>query len=174
MALSTFGALVLVMGVGFSFAIARPQPRALVVYTDPAGFDVVVGDVAQVPPGAPQRLIDPLNATLKKANEEPKLVASSELQAKLIESGVWARASLPAVTRTTVGALLPLLIAALGILALAFAVPAFFVGDGKNRALARVVAVVVVVAATAVVVDRGALSWPGRAAWRATPRLEWK
>ncbi|MDP2343917.1 MAG: serine/threonine-protein kinase [Deltaproteobacteria bacterium] len=174
-ALSTFGALVLVMGVAFSFAIARPVPRAFVAFADPAGFDVVVGDPSHAPGGQPWRLIDPLNATLLKAGDpQPKAVLPAELQARLTETGVWTRAALPATTRTKFAALLPVLIAALGLLALAFAVPAFVIGSARPRLAVRVILLLAVVGAAVVIVEDGALSWPGRAAWREQPRLEWR
>jgi hypothetical protein len=173
-ALSTFGALVLVMGVAFSFAIARPVPRAFVVYGDPAGFDVVV-DPGHVPAGAPWRLVDPMNASLQRSGETvAKIAPPPELQQKLTESGVWARASLPSTTRTKFAALLPVLIAALGLLALAFAVPAFVVGSPRARLAVRVVLLLAVVGGAVVIVEDGALSWPGRATWRQTPKLEWR
>ncbi len=161
--------------MGFSFAIVRPPLRSVVVYRDPAGIDVVVVGPAQVPPGAPQRLVDVAQPVLRRAGDvEARPVPAAELQQRLTDAGVWARASLPSTRRTLLAALLPVLIAALGLLALALAVPAFFVRQGRNRLLAQAALVAVVVVVAAVVVERGALSWPGRAAFRQHPRLEWR
>lgn len=172
-ALSTFGALVLVMGVGFSFAIARPQPRFL-VYADAKGTDVVVGDAAAIPATAVARPLDLQAPSLRRAGAvtaEP--VDPAELSRQLKTSGVWARASLPSTTRTTLAALLPVLITALGLLALAFALPVFLV-RGTRQLVLRLVFLASVVLATVAGVERGVLSWPGRAAWNNQPTLEWK
>jgi len=171
-ALSTFGALVLVMGVGFSFAISRPTPHFL-VYTDANGADVIVGDAVAVPANVQPRPLSLQAPSLRRAGGAEQPVDPTELNSQLKSSGVWARASLPSTTRTTVAALLPVLITALGLFALAFAVPVFVV-RAPRQLLLRVVFVAVAALATFASIQWGALSWPGRAAWQQQATLEWK
>ncbi len=173
-ALSTFGLLVTIIGIGFSLANKAPEPRAFAVYRDAKGFDVVVAEVAHAPPG--HRFIDPAQSAflLKSGDEEAKPVPPDELKRRLIESGVWSRAALPSTSHAHFAALLPVMIVMLGLLALAFALPTFFVQAAGPRAGLRIGLLLAVVVAAVVVLERGALSWPGRASWREQPRLEWR
>lgn len=146
----------------------------LQVYADPAGFDVVVAAADHVPVGAVARPLDVTQPLLKRAADAAAVpVAADVLRAQLEQSGVWARASMPSTSRATTAALLPVVIAALGLLALAFALPGFLAGGGMRWGLCAA-AVVVVGALTALVVMNGALSWPGRKALAEQPKLEWR
>jgi serine/threonine-protein kinase len=172
-AVGTFGALVVLMGIGFSFAMPTPQPH-FVVYQDLAGHSVVVGDRAQVPVGRASQDLDVTRAALtKSAEKEPTLVDAAELEARLKSSGVWARATLPMTSKAKTAALLPLLIVGIGLLALAFAVPSAVL-RGTSRLGLQATLMVLTVALVLVMLQRGGLSWPGYGAFQATPTLEWK
>jgi hypothetical protein len=67
---------------------------------------------------------------------------------------------------------LPVLIAGLGILALALALPSVLLRGRGARIAAQLSLLLVCAAVIAFVLDRGALSWPGLQTWRSTPRLE--
>ena len=174
-AAATFGGLAVVMGIGVSFAIPTPAPRSFVAYADPAGYDVVVADVAHVPPGRPSRPVDPAAASLLRSGDlEPQQVSGSLLETRLRETGVWSRAALPTSSKGHLAALLPLIIVALGALALALAVPAIVRGPSTARTGLQAALVVVVLAIVGGIVQVGGLAWPGRAAYDARPRLEWR
>jgi serine/threonine-protein kinase len=174
-AVATFGGLVLVIGVVFSLLMPRAQPH-FYAFTDAGGFDVLVGDREHVPPNAVVREIIPsTNPLLRRAGAVGLApVPGDELVAQLRTSGVWARASVPSTPRGRVAAVMPVVIVALGLLALAFALPTFVVrSPGALRAV-RAAATVVVLAVVGVVVQVGGLGWPGRAVASSTPRLEWR
>ena len=176
MALATFGALIFMMGVGFSFAITRGAPKQVYAYSTSDGADVIVADLVDVPAGSTSRAIDVKNAqTLKTSAGDAKLVAPDQLQRRLMQSGIWTRASLPSTTRTQFSALLPVLIAAMGLLALAFALPAFLVSSKRVRLGVQVALLLAASCLTGLAVEYGVLSWPGRAAWRGeAPHLQWQ
>ena len=97
---------------------------------------------------------------------------ADELAAKLAASGVGARASLPMSPRGTLAILLPVLIAGLGILALALAVPSLLIAGRGARIAAQLLLLLVSAAVMGLILERGALSWPGMQTWRSAPRLE--
>jgi len=171
----TFGALVVVMGIAFSSMTPPPVPRAFVSYLDPAGFSVVVADPAHVPVGRASEQLDQANPKLLKAGElEVAAVAAPVLEERLKSSGVWARASLPSTSKAKTAAMLPLIIVAIGLLALAFAVPSVLMRAGGRRLGLQGVLMALSVALVLIMLQRGGLSWPGYAAWSNTPRLEWR
>ena len=157
-----------------SFAISTPAPRSFVAYADPAGYDVVVANAAHVPAGRPGRPIDPAAASLLRAGDlEPQQVAPKLLETRLRDSGVWARASLPMSPKGLLASLLPLIILALGALALAVALP-IVVLSGPRRLAMQVGLIVVALAVVGGFAERGGLAWPGRAAFDQQPLLEWR
>lgn len=170
-ALLTFGALAVAMGITFSFLAPRPTPRVVAAYEDTSGsFDIVVAP-RDAPPGA--RSIDVVTAKLKVAGAL-RDVPADELNAKLATSGVGARAALPASARGTLAALLPVLIAGLGIFALALALPSVLIPQRGTRFAVQALLLLASAAAIAFVLERGALSWPGMQTWRSAPKLEMK
>ena len=173
-AVATFGVLVVVMGVVFSFVMPSSPPRLAHVYADVGGHDVIVSDVSAIPIGRPHRQIDLSKPVLNKpGSAEMEMVAPDVLQARLQESGVWTRLALPSTTKATVAAMLPLLIVGLGLLALAVGVPALLIRGGMGRLAVQGLGVVGVVAAVVAGLQFGALSWPGRSAYDATPSMPW-
>jgi hypothetical protein len=161
------------MGVAFSMAMPSPQPR-FVAYQHLDGYSVIVGDRAQVPVGRAAVDIDVAHAALTKSlGADPQPVDPVELEARLRESGVWARAALPTTSKAKTAALLPLLIVGIGLLALAFAVPTM-VMRGTARLVLQATLMLLTVALVLLMLQRGGLSWPGYAAFRDTPSLEWR
>lgn len=168
-ALLTFGALALAMGIAFSLLAPRPHVRAVMAFEDASGaFDVVVA-LQDAPPGA--RTVDATQARLKVAGV-PRAVPAAELAAKLAASGVAARASLPLSPRGTLAILLPVLIAGLGILALALAVPSLLIARRGARIAAQLLLLLLSAGVIGLILERGALAWPGMQTWRSAPRLE--
>lgn len=174
-AVATFGGLVVLIGIGFSLLMPPLQPHFF-AYTDVGGFDVIVGDREQAPAGAVVREIIPsTNPLLRRAGTlDVGLTSGDELEQGLKQSGVWARASVPATPRGRAAALMPVVIIGLGLLALAFAVPAFFVRGGGALHGVRAACMALVLVAIAALVQFGGLGWPGRAVTTSTPRLEWR
>ena len=174
-AVGTFGALVVLMGIAFSFFVQIPSPRAFVSYLDPAGFSVIVADVSHVPVGRASEPFDIANGKLLKAGDLYKAaVPSAAVEQRLKASGVWARASLPATSKAKTAALLPLIIIAIGLLALALSIPGVVLPSGRRRLVLQVGLFVVASAVVLVILQVGGLSWPGLGAWSAVPRLEWR
>ena len=174
-ALATFGALAVVLGAAFSFLVTNPEPRTLHVYTDPAGYDIIVSDPAQIPPGAQARVIDTqAPVLLKEGDPQQRPVDPDKLRARLQEAGLWARAALPSDPRGTLAALLPLLMACVGLLALSIAAPAFVVGSARRRTGLTALLIAATLALSGLALHKGALSWPGLAAWNTTPKVDWR
>ena len=101
-------------------------------------------------------------------------MTADELGGLLEATGVRFRASLPTERRPQLAILLPVLIAGLGLLALAGAIPALFFGAPRSRIAGSVVLMTLCAAGVAYVVKTGGLSWPGLDAWEYMPRLEIK
>jgi serine/threonine protein kinase len=174
-AVGTFGALVVLMGIAFSSMTPAAVPRTFVSYLDPAGFTVVVADHSHVPIGRASEELDPAHASLLKAGElEVAAVPAALLEERLKSSGVWARASLPSTSKAKTAAMLPLIIVAIGLLALAFAVPSVLMPAGGRRLGLQGLLMALSVALVLVMLQRGGLSWPGYAAWSHVPHLEWR
>ncbi len=155
----TFGALAVAMGVAFSFLAPHPSVRALVAYDAAGGADEIVVALRDAPPEG-GRTIDVADPHIKIGGALKRLDPAS-FDEQLEASGVKARATLPQTGRGILAVLLPVLIAGLGVLALAGALPALAVGAGRLRVLSQVLLVAVCALALAGVVKRGALSWPG-------------
>jgi eukaryotic-like serine/threonine-protein kinase len=172
-AAATFGALALVIGIVFSLARPASTP-AFLTFEDPAtGQSIIVGDGAQVPVGRESRVLDLDAARLHAPRDlEGRAVARAELEARLRESGVWARASLPTSSKAKTAALLPVLVAAVGLVSLALALPVILMRRRRLPAQAALVALALVL--VAVVLQFGGLSWPGHAAFADAPRLAWE
>jgi len=153
----------------------RPQPH-FYAYLDVGGFDVVVADREHVPEGAVAREIVPsTQPALLRAGVVSAMAASpAELQRKLEESGVTARAKLPSTAAARLAALMPVAIVGLGLLSLALALPSFLARGAGGRWGLRAVLVAAVTLAVVALVQRGGLGWPGRSALSAAPRLEWR
>jgi serine/threonine protein kinase len=167
----TFGVLALAMGVAFSFLAPPPAMGPLYAYPDAArSYDTVVAQ-RDAPPGA--RPIDPARPRLLVQGQERDLEAG-DFAMRLEHSGLAKRASLPATPRATLAALLPLLIAGVGVLALAGTVPVLIIRGRRSRILAQVLLIVLASAFVGAVVLRGALSWPGMESWERPARLEMK
>jgi hypothetical protein len=164
----TFGALAVVMGVGFSFlAPPPPAPRAQVY--DAGGYDVIVARPEHVPAdrvGREIALKSPLVVRVPPTMTEPDV-----LQA-LQQTGLSARASLPVQPRGVLAVLLPLGIASLGLMALAASLPSLLLRRPRARRALQALCVLAAAASIGVAVTRGALSWPGTDAWSRAPRLE--
>ena len=174
-AVATFGALVLLIGIVFSLLMPATQPH-FYAFADAGGFDVVVGDRDQAPAGAVVREIVPAtNPLLRRAGAVGAApVPGDELSAQLRMAGVWARASVPTTPRARTAALMPVLIVGLGLLALAFALPTFVVRRKGALRGVRVGGIVVVAVVIGALVQFGGLGWPGRAVTTSSPRLEWR
>ena len=167
-ALFTFGAFALVMGIAFSFLGPRAALGGVAVYQDANQRNVVLA-LRDAPADA--RVID-IERPALRAPGATRDMLPAELRHQLDSSGVAVRASLPTSARGTLAIFLPVLIAALGLLALAIATPLFFaVAVSKQRLLQAVLALVCLVAIAAVF-EKGARPWPGYHAWRSVPRLE--
>ena len=144
-------------------------------YLDPAGFSVVVADHSHVPIGRASEDLDPGHAKLLKAGElEVVEVSPTLLEERLKSSGVWARASLPSTSKAKMAAVLPLIMVAIGLLALAFAVPSVLLPAGGRRLGLQGVLMTLSVVLVLVMLQRGGLSWPGYEAWSHAPHLEWR
>jgi hypothetical protein len=120
--------------------------------------------------------LDPQNALLLRAGTtEAALADAAILEADLRRAGVWDRAALPATSKAKTAALLPVIIIGIGLLALAFAIPSVLLrGGGPGRLGLQAGLTIIVVAAIAVMIQGGALSWPGYASFDAQPKLEWR
>ncbi len=162
------------IGVIFSAVLPTPQPH-FYAYPSPEGFDVVVADREHVPPGVEVRDVVPgAPVALRRPGEAmPQEVPPDELQRRLEQSGVWARGQVPATSRGRTATFVPVVIVGLGLLALAWALPAFAV-RGRHRPTTQAALLVVVLLVLGMVVQRGGLGWPGRSAIAATPKLEWR
>jgi serine/threonine-protein kinase len=173
-AVGTFGAFVLVIGIAFSAALPAPRPH-LFVFTDEAGFDVVVGDREHAPPGVAVRDLDLATpVSLRRAGSSAATVVSTaELRDRLEESGVWARSLVPATARARGASLVPLAIIGLGLLALAWAIPTFVV-RGRAEGALRIGLAVAVLVVVGSVLQNGGLGWAGRSVTSSAPRLEWR
>jgi serine/threonine protein kinase len=172
-AVTTFGVLALLIGLAASLVRIEPEPMFF-VFEDPGTLQsVVVGDPAHVPPGREYRVVDLTLARLHRPGDRDGIVAPrAELEARLKKSGVWARASLPMSSKNKLAAMLPLGVVALGLFALALALPAIVVQSAR-RSLVQMALVLVVAAGAAAGVRFGVLSWPGFAAFDAAPQLAW-
>jgi hypothetical protein len=162
--------------MGVVFALAQPAPTpAFVMFDDPAtSQSLIVAAGAHVPVGREFRPLDLDGAQLHRANDlEGRLVPRAELEGRLKASGVWRRGSLPATSKGRMAALLPILVAAIGALALALSVPAMAVAR-QRRLPAQVAACLLVVGMVAAALQFGALSWPGYAAFAEAPLLAWE
>lgn len=170
-AFGTFGALALAMGLAFGILAPEPAMRPVVAWDDPTGRHSIVGAAQDAPPHA--RPVDLARPFLKVDGQIRELPAAW-LEERLASSGVRLRASLPSSPRATAAALLPVIIAALGVLALAAALPALVVARSKPRMVAQVLLLVGAMVGVALAVKLGALSWPGLEAWQARPTIELK
>lgn len=169
----TFGVLALAMGVGFAFAAPQMSPVDVYAYRASAGHEVLVALPTHAPDPTMVRRVSMSAPVVRCAGEvPPRLCTPLELERLLRDAGVWQRASLPPMLRAQIALLLPVLIAGLGLVALAFSVPGVLVRGAGRRLVARVLLVGAAAAAIGLAVDVGALSWPGLRAWRQQPRLE--
>ncbi|MCC7069813.1 MAG: protein kinase [Deltaproteobacteria bacterium] len=169
----TFGLLALAMGVGFAFAAPQMTPVDVYAYRAPQGHEVLVALPSHAPDASAVRRVSMSAPVARCAGDPtPRLCTTDELERLLRTSGVWQRASLPPMLRAQVALLLPVLIAGLGLLALAFSLPALLVHSKGARTVTRVVLLAVAAAVAWYAVEAGALSWPGLRAWRQQPRLE--
>ena len=174
-AVCTFGALVVLMGIAGSYRVPVPAPRIFVSYLDPAGFSVIVADVSHVPVGRASEPFDIANGKLLKAGDlHEAAVPSAAVEQRLKASGVWTRASLPATSKAKTQVLLPLVIVAIGLLALALSVPCVVLPAGRRRLVLQVGLFVVACVVVIGILQVGGLAWPGLGAWSAVPRLEWR
>jgi serine/threonine protein kinase len=173
LAAATFGALALLMGVVFAFTRPTPTP-SFVVFQDPAtSQSVVVADATHVPVGRDFRPLDLDQARLHRPGDlEGRLVPRAELEDRLKLTGVWQRGSLPTTSKAKTAALLPIVVAAIGALALAISLPLILVSR-RRRLPIQVVAGLLTVGLVAAALQFGALSWPGYAAFHDAPRLVW-
>jgi serine/threonine protein kinase len=175
-ALGTFGALALTIGLAFALATERHDaPPPFVGYSE-GGADVVVARTEDVPAGIAQPFEVRLEeARLVLAPGQPRTaIAAAPLERLLRREGVFARAVQPRAFRQKLAAALPAAITLLGLLALVLALPALLVPQPLPKLLARVVGGLVVLAGGALVFEAGALGWPGRAALaeaETTPRV---
>lgn len=169
----TFGTLALAMGIGFAFAAPQISPVDVFAFQAPQGHEVLVAIAAHAPkPDAARRVSLAAPVVRFPADPTPKPCAPDMLEGKLKRSGVWARASLPPTTRAQIALLLPVLISGLGLLALAYSLPALLLRRSAPKVVARLILLVGTSAALWWAIDAGALSWPGLQAWRERPRLE--
>jgi serine/threonine-protein kinase len=174
-AVSTFGALVL--AIGFVFALLAPPPTPhYYAYSDPGGFDVVVGDREHVPPGLPVRDLVPQNSPVlwRAGAVGPLPVAVDDLQRRLDDAGISARARVPETSRGRLAVAMPVLIVSLGVLSLAFALPGVVVRSRGRRIAAHAAFLVVAVMLIVALAQFGGLGWPGRTVIESAPRLEWR
>ena len=107
-----------------------------------------------------------------KVGGELKKLDAADFARQLAGSGVTLRASVPQTPRGLLAVLLPVLIAGLGLIALAGAIPALLVSAPRPRALAQVALLLASLAVAGAIVKRGALSWPGLDAARTPAKLE--
>jgi serine/threonine protein kinase len=120
----TFGVLAIAMGVGFAFAAPQILPVEVFAYDAPAGHEVLVALPEQAPDPTHVRRVSLAAPQLRAPGQDaPSACDPATLERDLKRSGVWARAALPSTTRAQVALVLPVLIAGLGLLALAFALP---------------------------------------------------
>lgn len=172
-AAATFGVLAVLIGFGASVVRAVPEPMFFAFENPSTLQSIVVGDPAHVPSGREYRVVDLALARLHRPGDRDGTIAPrSELESRLRKSGVWARASLPLSSKAKLAALLPFGVLALGLFALALAIPAIVV-ERARRSLVQVALGLVVAAGVAAGLRFGVLSWPGFAAFDAAPRLAW-
>jgi hypothetical protein len=103
----------------------------------------------------------------------PMLAAPMEqarFEQVLKDSGVYRRASLPSSQRGILAVLLPVLIAGLGVLALAGALPVLLFGNSRLRIFVQLLLLASSGAALAFLVKTGGLKWPGADAWKEQPK----
>lgn len=169
----TFGILALAMGIGFAFAAPTMAPVDVYAYQAPQGHEVLVALAQHAPDPASARRVSMVAPTLRfPGDAAPKPYPPDVLERLLKSSGVWARASLPPTTRAQIALLLPVLISGLGLLALAFSLPAMALRRATPRNAVRAVLLVAAAAGVWFAVDGGALCWPGLQSWHERPRLE--
>lgn len=169
-ALLTFGALALAMGVVFSFLAPRNSVWTVSAYEDPThSFDILVASRDAPPEGA--RAVD-VNRPVLKVAGAVREVDRVNLAGRLAAAGVLQRSLLPITPRGTAALLLPVLIAGLGLLSLFFALPMLVVREPRARLIAQIALVTAGALLFLVVIRQGALSWPGLKAWEGSPRLE--
>lgn len=169
----TFGLLAIAMGIGFAFAAPRIEPVDVYAYQAPAGHEVLVALPEHAPDPKAVRRVSLSEPTLRFPSDlAPRSYAPAELERLLRDAGVWSRAALPPTTRAQIAVLLPVLIAALGLLALAFSLPGLLLAGAGARNVVRTLLLAVAAGGIWFAVDGGALSWPGLRAWAEQPRLE--
>ncbi|MCC7109580.1 MAG: serine/threonine protein kinase [Deltaproteobacteria bacterium] len=169
----TFGVLAVAMGVGFAFAAPLIVPTEVYAYDAPAGHEVLVAAPEHAPDALRTRRVSLASPKVRFPGEPaPQPHTAAELEGRLKGSGVWARAALPPTLRAQVAVILPVVIAGLGLLALAFSLPGLLLRRRVPRTLARVAMLAGVSVGIWVALQQGALSWPGLQAWRGAPRLE--
>lgn len=169
----TFGVLAVAMGVGFAFAAPQIVPTEVYAYDAPAGHEVLVAAPEHAPDAQKTRRVSVASPKVRFPGEPaPRPHTAAELEGRLKGSGVWARAALPPSLRAQVAVILPVVIAGLGLLALAFSLPGLLLRRRVPRTLARVVMLGGASVGIWVALQQGALSWPGLQAWRGAPRLE--
>lgn len=173
-ALSTFGALAVVMGLAFALLAEQRQSRPIFVgYLGPDGTDVVVARVEDVPPSVGQ----PFQVTLDGARlaVEPgkarDAIAAAPLARELKKAGVWRRAVLPKTAKQRVAAALPCGIMLLGLLSLAFALPGLLMQAGTRQLTIRTLGVLASLALGAFLLREGGLGWPGLGALQEPPEV---
>ncbi len=169
----TFGMLAIAMGIGFAFAAPTITPVEVFAYPAPSGHEVLVALPEHAPDPSAARRVSLIAPMVRRPQDQaPRPLAADELERMLRGSGVWARAALPPTMRAQIALLLPVLIAGLGLLALAFSLPALLLRAPWLRNGVRVLLLGGAGAAIWFALSGGALSWPGLAAWHERPRLE--
>lgn len=166
-ALSTFGGLAAVMGIVFAVMAADREVVPLFVgYMTADGTDAVVARIDDVPPtaGPPFQVnVDAAQLALERGKaREP--VPRAALERELRKSGVWQRAELPKTPRARAAAALPAAITLLGLLSLAFSLPALLLGSGARQLATRAGLVLLTMAGGGFLMKTGGLSWPGMSA----------
>lgn len=169
-ALASFGAIALVLGMVFSFvAHRRAAGRTPVVYVYPgdAGTDVIVARVSDAPAEKRDELgaID-LNAPIARIQKDgPRQKRDPVAFRKLLaDTKILERARLPTGGRKTAAALPPAIVL-LSLLALALALPSFLSRSTVVAWLLRLVLLVGCGVVGFLGVTKGVLSWPGTAAY---------
>lgn len=169
----TFGVLAVLMGIGFAFAAPTIVPVDVYAYASPAGHEVLVAAPEHVPDDSKARRVAVAAPAVRFADEpSPRLHTAAELEPRLKDSGVWARAALPPTLRAKTAVILPVLIAGLGLVALGVSLPSLLLRRALARNVARVLLLVGAGTGIWFALQQGALSWPGFQAWQKTPRLE--
>lgn len=179
-ALASFGAIALVLGMVFSFvAHRRAAGRTPVVYVYPGdlGTDVIVARVSDAPADKREELgaIDLAAPIARIQKDGPRQKRDPVMFRKhLVENKILERARLPTGGRKTAAALPPAIVL-LSLIALALALPSFLGMSAVVSWLLRLI----LLGACGVVgflgVTGGVLSWPGTAAYQESgepPRLD--